>query len=258
MKLFCFSDVHSYLTPLKKALSDAGFDQSNPDHWVVSLGDLFDRGPDSEELLYYIMSLERKILIKGNHDLLLEDCCKREFPYSHDFSNGTVRTINDIGGAGEGYPFDRCCENTWNRTAAYRDMLINYFETENYIFVHSWIPLICLDNLPNHYIKNRNFKFDVDWRNATQNAWDQAMWGNPFELARHGLNQTGKILVAGHWHCSTGWAKDEGISEFGTDAKWEPYINEEQQFIAIDRCTAHTGKVNVFVIEDNFINKEGN
>lgn len=258
MKLFCFSDAHSHLGPLKKALAEVGFDSNNPDHWIVSCGDLFDRGPDSEEILHYIMSLERKILIKGNHDLLLEDCCKRGFPYNYDISNGTMRAINDIGGAGEGYPFDRCCERAWNRTAAYRDMLINYFETENYIFVHSWIPLICLDNLPNHYTKNRNFKFDVDWRKATQNAWDQAMWGNPFELARQGLNQTGKILVAGHWHCSTGWAKDEGISEFGTDAKWEPYINEEQQFIAIDRCTAHTGKVNVFVIEDNFINKEGN
>ena len=257
MKLFVVSDVHSHLGPLKKALNDAGFDKNNPDHWLISCGDLFDRGPDSEELLYYIMSLERKILIKGNHDLLLEDCCLREYPGSHDFSNGTVSTINDIGGAGEGYDFERCCQNTLNRTAAYRNLLVNYLETANYIFVHSFIPLTCLDYMPRHYTRNRKFEYNPDWRNATESEWEQAMWGNPFDLARKQLNKTGKTLVFGHWHCSAGWSLDTGISEFDDDARWDIYSNTEQNIIAIDRCTAYTGKVNVLVLDDNFINKDG-
>lgn len=186
MKFFCVSDVHSYYSAMKKALDDAGFDRNNPEHWLISCGDAFDRGDESEEVLHFLMSLERKILVKGNHDLLLEDLCMREFPYSHDFSNGTVRTVNDIGGAGEGYPFDKCCENTWNRTAAYRALLVNYFETENYIFVHSWVPLKCLDDMPKHYTKNRQFEYDPNWRIADRNSWEQAMWGNPFELASKG------------------------------------------------------------------------
>ena len=140
MKLFCVSDVHSYYSAMRKALDAAGFDPSNEEHWLISCGDAFDRGDESEEVLQYLMTLDRKILVKGNHDLLLEDCCKREFPYSHDFSNGTVRTINSIGGAGEGYPFEECCKNTLNRTTAYRNILVNYFETNNYIFVR-----ICVD-----------------------------------------------------------------------------------------------------------------
>jgi serine/threonine protein phosphatase 1 len=258
MKLFVVSDVHSFLGPLKTALNNAGFDPNNQEHYLVSCGDLFDRGPNSEELLYYIMSLDRKILVKGNHDLLLDDCCIREFPYSHDFSNGTFRTISDIGGAGEGYSFDKCCERTWNKTAAYRDLLVNYFETENYIFVHSWIPLTCLDTLPKHYIKNRRFDYNSDWRNANSDDWEQAMWGNPFALAEMGFNQTGKTIVFGHWHCSTGWSKIHNLSEFGEDAVWKPYVDDEHNFIGIDACTAHTGLVNVLVIEDNFLTKEGN
>ena len=257
MKLFCVSDIHSFYTPLKKALDEAGFDKNNPEHWLISCGDAFDRGNESEEVLQFLMSLERKILVKGNHDLLLEDCCKREFPYSHDVSNGTVKTINDIGHAGEGYSFDKCCEATWNRTAAYRSALVNYFETEDYIFVHSWIPLICLDVLPKHYVKNRQFEYNPDWRNADKNSWEQAMWGNPFELAEQGLNKTKKTIVFGHWHCSCGWAKAEGCSEFDTDAKWDPYFNSEQNIIGLDRCTAYTKKVNIVVLEDNFINKRG-
>jgi serine/threonine protein phosphatase 1 len=221
MKFFCVSDVHSYYSALKKALDEAGFDSNNEEHYLVSCGDAFDRGSESEEVLHFLMSLDRKILVKGNHDLLLEDLCMREFPYSYDQSNGTVRTVNDVGGAGEGYCFDKCCENTWNRTTAYRASLVNYFETENYIFVHSWVPLKCLDDLPKHYIKNRQFEYDPDWRTADRNSWEQAMWGNPFELAEQGFNKTGKTIVFGHWHCSTGWAKEEGRSEFGDNAKWD-------------------------------------
>ena len=257
MKLFCISDVHSFLTPLKEALDSSGFDPENEDHWLISCGDLFDRGPDSKELLHYIMLLERKILIKGNHDLLLEECCMREFPYSYDISNGTAQTIKDIGGTAEGYQFDECCQRTWNITAAYRASLVNYLETENYIFCHSWVPLRYLDDLPKHYIKNRKFEYDPDWRNADTSAWEQAMWGNPFELAAEGLNKTDKTIVFGHWHCSAGWARDEGRSEFGEDAKWDIYKNLDQNIISIDTCTAYTGIVAVLVIEDNFLNKEG-
>lgn len=56
---------------------------------------------------------------------------------------------------------------------------------------------------------------------------------------------------------SAGWARDEGRSEFGEDAKWDIYKNLDQNIISIDTCTAYTGKVAVLVIEDNFLNKEG-
>lgn len=249
-KFFVCSDIHSFYTPLKKALDSAGFDVNNPDHWLISCGDAFDRGYESEEVLHFLMSLERKILVKGNHDLLLDDLCMREFPYNHDFSNGTTRTVNDIGGAGEGYAFDKCCENTWNRTAAYRASLVNYFETENYIFVHSWIPVISKDGFPVHYTRGRRFKFNPDWRNASQHEWDAAMWGNPFDMADRGF-MPDKTIVFGHWHCSTGWAKAEGRSEFDYDAKFDPYYGDG--FIAIDACTAYNGKCNVIVLEDEFL-----
>ena len=243
MKLFCCSDIHSFLRPLKKALDEAGFDKDNPDHYLLVCGDCFDRGPESEELLYFLMSLERKILVKGNHDLLLRDCCMREFPYSYDVSNGTVKTINDIGGAGEGYPFDKCCENTWNRTAAYRDLLVNYFETENYIFVHSWVPL--------ERIGYDRYTYIEDWRNADDVEWNDAMWGNPFAKVEQGLNQTGKVLIFGHWH--TSWPRHhwEGKSEFEDDADFSPYFGKG--FIALDAATALTNQVNVVVLEDSLL-----
>lgn len=241
-KFFVVSDIHSYYTPLKKALDEKGFDPSNEEHWLIVCGDCFDRGPESVDILHFLMSLERKILVKGNHDILLDECCMREYPYSHDASNGTKKTIQDLGRVDYGTSFAECCCRTWDKLARYRELLVNYFETQNYIFVHSWIP-----------VSKNDYKllYNPDWRNSNQDEWDDAMWGNPFAFAEYGFNKTGKTIVFGHWHSSTGWAKAEGLSEFGQDAKFEPYYGEG--YISIDRCTAYTGEVNVLVLEDEFL-----
>jgi hypothetical protein len=63
-----------------------------------------------------------------------------------------------------------------------------------------------------------------------------------------------KTIVFGHWHCSTGWAKAENRSEFGDDAKFDPYYGDG--FIGIDACTVRSGKCNVIVIEDEFLEDE--
>lgn len=244
-KLFVVSDIHSFYTPLKKALDEAGFDPNNKYHWLIVCGDAFDRGGESEEVLHFLMSLERKVLVKGNHDILLEQLCLLEDPHSYDYSNGTTKTVEDIGNMGMGYPFDECCRRTWNKTAAYRDQLVNYFETENYIFVHSWIPTL----------NGGYYNFDPDWREATDDRWEEAMWRNPFDMHFLDLNQTGKTIVFGHWHCSAGHKLlGRSKDELGRYAIWEPcYANG---IIGIDRCTARTGEVNVLVLTDNFLGKE--
>lgn len=242
-KLFVCSDIHSFYTPLIKALDEKGFDPNNENHWLIVCGDCFDRGPESYELLKYLMQLERKVLVKGNHDILLEECCMREFPEWHDVSNGTKKTIEDLGGAGYGRHFDECCQITWNKTARYRELLVNYFETQNYIFVHSWIPTISYKGMYHSY--------DKDWREATQSEWEDAMWGNPFKQWQEGLNKTGKTIVFGHWHCSTGHKMLGHCKNEFEYAIWEPCYAEG--IIAIDRCTAHTGEVNVIVLEDEFL-----
>lgn len=237
-KFFVTSDIHSFYTPFKKALDNAGFDQNNEEHWLIVCGDCFDRGGESEELLRFLMSLERKIIIKGNHDILLEECCMREFPYYYDVSNGTCRTIQDLGAGNSRREFDECCQTTWNRLSRYRELLVNYFETQNYIFVHSWIPAT------DEYME--------DWRNANNVEWEEAMWGNPFDMHMLDLNKTGKTIVFGHWHCSAGHKMlGRCKSEFNEDAIWEPCY--ATGIIGIDRCTAHTGECNIIVLEDNFI-----
>ena len=247
-KLFVTSDIHSYYSQLKCALDKAGFDENNSEHWLVVCGDCFDRGPESTEVLKYLQSLPRKVLVKGNHEQLLVDCCERGWFMSHDVQNGTARTIFSLGYGDE---FSDMCKYTLNKIRPFLDCMVNYFETENYIFVHSWIPAINNDGLPAHYTHGRSFDFNSNWRQANQEEWDDAMWGNPFDMAARGLNQTGKTSVFGHWNCSEAWAEADDRNVYGSDAKFDPYYGDG--FIGIDACTAYSGKCNVIVLEDEFI-----
>lgn len=249
-KFFCVSDVHGFYDEMKAALDEAGFDPNNENHWLVGCGDYFDRGSQPLQVMKYLMSLPRKVLVRGNHEDLFIDCCERGEAYANDYSNGTVSTIIELGDPGPfewTRSFEECCDKALARTAMFIDSMVDYFETKNYIFVHSFVPLECNDTLPPYYVRNRQYSKMDDWRNASALKWEDARWGDPFELADKGLLPD-KTLVFGHWHCSKGWAKKENRSQFDDDARFDPFYGDG--FIAIDACTAHSGKVNVVVIED--------
>lgn len=255
MKFFAVSDIHGYFNEFKKAIDEAGFDEKNPEHYLVVCGDCFDRGSQPVEVMNYLNTHDRVILIRGNHEDLLEECCKRGFAYSHDHSNGTFNTIGDFGVVDKGTTFNECCVTTMFKTEEFRNKMVDFFETKNYIFVHGWIPVKCNDGLPKHYTRARDFEYNPDWRSASKDEWEQARWFNGMRMASAGLIEQGKTIVCGHWHCSYGHhlksvKTDNWISEFGEDAIFDPFYDDG--IIAIDGCTAHTGKVNCVVIEDDF------
>jgi hypothetical protein len=258
-KIFAVSDVHGFYDEMKTALDNAGFDPNNEEHWLVVCGDVWDRGPQPFEMMRYLKNLPRKVLVKGNHESLFQELCDRGYPGTHDYTNGTYDTVCELGNACLGNSFDECCLTAYHKTKSFIDSMVNYFETKNYIFVHGWIPVICNDGLPMHYTRNRKFEFDPDWRYAHHSEWEQARWLNGMDMARKGFVEPGKTIVVGHWHCSYGHSIDDMakngpfdcIGEFDSTAVWEPYYGNG--VIAIDRCTAHTGQVNVLVLEDEFI-----
>ena len=261
-KFFCVSDIHGFYNEMRTALDNAGFDPNNEEHWLIVCGDVWDRGGQPVEVMNYLNSLPRKVLVKGNHESLLQELCERGYPGNHDVSNGTYDTVCEFGGAEEGKCFEECCILTEQRTKKFIYSMVNYFETKNYIFVHGWIPVVSKDGLPMYYRNNRKFEFYPSWRYAHAGEWDQAIWLNGIDMARKGFVEPGKTIVCGHWHCSYGHYIDAlkdalandtdlKVEEFGSTAIWEPYYSDG--VIAIDRCTAYTGEINVLVLEDEFL-----
>ena len=249
-KLFVVSDIHGFHDEMIYALDKAGFYPNNESHWLIVCGDTLDRGRQPQQVIDYLSSLPQCILIKGNHECLMEELIERKLPLRHDWSNGTMQSVIDL--ASNAMTTEAAFTIADEKVKPFFNKMVNYFETEHYVFVHSWIPINCDDSLPAYYRRNRQCSKKEDWRTAHQKEWNDAMWHNPLDMAMNGLGIE-KTIVAGHWHCSAGWALQNKTSdEFGNDACFDPYYYEDK-LIMIDRCTAHTGEVNVLVLEDEFI-----
>lgn len=241
------SDVHGFFNELMDALNEVGF---NPEaDTLISLGDNWDRGKRPLEVMAFLKSLPNKVLVRGNHEDLFVECCERMVAYTHDYSNGTYDTICRLGDYKLGNSFEECCDIALSKTRSFLNSMVNYYETKNYIFVHSFVPLNRDKNLPGYYLDQTFTKMD-NWREATYDQWEDARWGNPFKFAEMGLLPD-KTLVFGHWH--TSWARKyyDRKPEWGSEADFSPYYGNG--LIGIDACTAHSGKVNVLVIEDEVI-----
>ena len=247
-KFYVVSDVHGFYDEMKKALDEAGFDPNDDNSWLISLGDEMDRGPDPEKVINYIMSLPRAIWVKGNHQTLMEDLIARGYACSHDWHNGTMQSVMSLAPnaktQAEGFTI------AYEKTKPFFNKAIDYLELKNHIFVHSFISLKCLDGLSKYYTRNRQFEFDPDWRYAHASEWEAARWGNPYELAKKGFLPD-KTLVFGHFHTSWPRHKYEGEPEMGKSADFSIYYGDG--YIGIDGCTAYSGKVNVLVINDEFL-----
>jgi Icc-related predicted phosphoesterase len=239
-KFFVVSDIHSFYTEFKEALDAAGFNPNDESHWLVTCGDHFDRGRQSAEVMRYLLKLPRKILIRGNHEQLLMECLDRGYPLMHDASNGTMQTVMDLAGR-DVDEFDIACTQIHPRVKKFVDQTVNYFETKNYIFVHGWIPL-------------KDLVFDSLWRDSHQADWDKATWKNGMEMAIRGFVEPNKTIVCGHFHTSWGHHRKDGSPEWGEKANFTPYYSHG--IIAIDGCTAYSGRCNVLVLEDEFLESD--
>ena len=252
MKYFITSDVHSFCDELMTALDEKGFEKDNPEHILCVCGDLFDRGDKTVQLFEFVKELavqDRLIYIRGNHEDLLFDCVNElkmgYTPSRHHFHNGTVKTICQFCGENEWIIYDY--ERRPKIVEIMKPILefidkysVDYADIGDYVLVHGWWPA-----------------FDIvdDYHNAPDYLWKDARWENGMNMWRNPANRIeGKTVICGHWHCSWGWShiRQERKEWAQLNRKdwlksFEPFIDDG--IMAIDACTAYTGKVNCVVIE---------
>lgn len=246
MKNFICSDIHGFHSIFRRDLQSAGFELDNPEHRIIICGDLFDRGPEAKELLDFLCKIpeERLVIVRGNHEDLLEDCLfqmeQRINISQHHWFNGTVDTIAQLSGYSK-YDIPSQCydikivKKCLKKYFKLISRAVDYFETDDFICVHGWIPL---DTKDIYYIVN------PDWRNADSKAWDKARWLNGMDMAHNGLIET-KPIICGHWHCGYG---NFHFHHLGSNEYEVCDIYFDKGIIALDSCVARTGKLNVYVV----------
>lgn len=250
-KYFCVADCHSFFTEMMEALNKKGFDVNNPDHIFVSIGDLFDRGDESREMLEFVNSIprERKILIRGNHEVLMNQMMWRgDWPRSNDKKNGTWKTACDLTQVdiAEVMQHMRHNKSWWD----YYHDTVWYAVVGDFILTHAWVP--CESHWDyNHPAGARINALPMDqWNMVDDEMWEEVYtWYNGMEQWKYGARVEGKTIICGHWNTSWGWMRLRGacMNMYDGDAIHEPFIDDG--IVALDACTVVSHKVNCFVFE---------
>lgn len=270
MKAFVISDIHSFYDEMIEALNKAGYDKNNSNHMLICLGDLLDRGPKPLECLKFINSIPdtNKILIRGNHEDLMEEAMFRYYFATHDYHNGTNKTAIILSGLDDSYSDDDILaaakENEeWKK---YINSVVDFYETDKYVFVHGWIPTGIKKStderwksLPEMYRPTVPCYIE-DWQNGD---WYNARWTNGMKAWLEGIKVPNKTVFCGHYHASWGHCNINGdgiefLEPFETfyidpdTGKQEPHVRfdsfKNDGIVALDACTVLSKFVNCEVI----------
>lgn len=234
-KLFVVSDVHGHYTLLKEALEKAGFDKDNEDHLLICCGDYFDRGNENVEVLRFFERLQRKVLLRGNHEDLLLKLLQTGKVLPHHYINGTMRTLENFFGKYSIDPVDDTIDFSGktrivDRICEFIEETVDYYETEKYVFVHGWLPENALTPEARH--------------NASKEAWEKARWVRWNERYVGLSPLADKTLVCGHVPTFYAYALNPSRNKNSYEIFYGNGI------IVIDAGTADTQHINVLVIED--------
>lgn len=249
-KYFVFSDVHGEYMALISALEEAGYNSNDPTHKLISLGDNFDRGPDSK-LVWNFLRKNKAIMIKGNHEEMLEEALEKgidgEFVLFNILHNGLDATIRSFSGhtiptvitpkeIDDLIQVITLTAGTYNGKsllATLKEMPL-YYETAGHIFVHA------------------GFEPETPWQLSSK---DVMLWD--IEYSHLPIRSTDKVVFIGHHHAARVRknAEEHGYAElylgypsYGNRDENRPVrINNK---VAIDPCSSLTKKVNVVVVED--------
>ena len=233
MRYFIVSDVHGHYDVLRNELSKNKF---SPSDRLIVIGDLFDRGKQSREVLIFLRNLwenSKCEIIMGNHDVFLLDFLKEnysrvQFNIEH---NGFAETLMSLSG------FNKVDDNYQDIRAEiiknfpYLQTWLESFplfkETRNYIFVHGGID-----------------GSNPEWKKSTVRDF---VWGRQFDLPK----LDGKTIIAGHHRVAT--IRNKDLSDYD-----KLFLEDKSQFdilycdgkILIDRFVEVSKELNILILND--------
>ena len=132
--IYVIGDIHGCLRPLQRLL---GKIEPQPGDEVIFIGDYIDRGPQSREVVEYLLGLTyRCVFLLGNHEKMLLDFLAGDDRGLY-LANGGLATLQSYGGDASEIPPAHI--------RFYRSLRPMY-EARGYLFAHAGIrPMVPLD-----------------------------------------------------------------------------------------------------------------
>lgn len=235
MKYFVISDIHAYYNAMITALNNAGYNKENPNHHLLVLGDLFDRGNQAVEVLEYLYPLtmeEKATVILGNHDSFLLDFLGGDYQKA-GFNiryNGFGKTLRQLSGK---TPNDsnyekihNIIDNRFPDLHNWLNQFPYYLEIGDYVFVHGGID-----------------GSKLDWR--TMSSRHDFIWSREINLP----NIPEKTVVAGHHRVATIRINTSNYELLFLHSPEYFDILREEGKILIDRFVEVSEEINVLVLD---------
>jgi len=133
-RFFAIGDIHGSYEKLRTLIGKIDIDYRNDT--LVFLGDYIDRGTGSYDVVSYLIDLKKQyeniVLLKGNHEEMLEDYLKGKNRLTF-LANGGQQTIDSYVAAGRSFSTDLFPREHID----FFNSLELFYETDNYIFVHA-------------------------------------------------------------------------------------------------------------------------
>lgn len=253
VKNFVVSDIHDHFDLLKAALECSGFDINNEGHRLIVCGDAFYSGPQPGELFCFLRELSEKgklIFIYGNHDIELLDNLKAQRftrPLNRKCAELVVSYLTGKENLTDEEIISECARLGF--TSFLEKTPVWYYENENYVFTHGFIP-------------TEKKAYKPTWRDATEREWrTAAARGDAMALSlRYGVCEPRKTIVCGHYSAARCYLMKDASQE-DWDNKiykdvscvpaegFKPFLGET--FIALDQSVKKTGFMNCIVLEES-------
>lgn len=186
---FIISDIHGHYNEMIDSLKLNNYDKNNNTHHLLVLGDMFDRGNQSKEVLEYMykLKLENKVsIVLGNHETFLIEFLDGNYSralFNMKF-NGFAKTLESLSGEKlileeDLYEVNFKIKEKYIYLYNFLKSMPVFIEIKDYIFVHGGVK---------HGTNN--------WKENSQRDF---IWGreSQFKIV------PGKIVVCGHERVST-------------------------------------------------------
>lgn len=139
MKYYAIADLHGRYDLLLEAINKIYAHAGSEEYKIITLGDYIDRGPQSRQIIEFLIDRGDMICLKGNHeDMMMQTLDK---PLSMDWwvGNGGGTTL-------ESYGAERLGWYDWETSKIpddHRSWLRNlpvFYETDKQVFIHAGVP----------------------------------------------------------------------------------------------------------------------
>ncbi|CAL2095181.1 metallophosphoesterase family protein [Tenacibaculum sp. 190524A02b] len=203
MATYAIGDIHGCYTALKTIFNQFIIQEKDT---VVFLGDYIDRGPNSKEVIDWLIQNQNNYNFKfilGNHEIMMQTAKVSSERLSEWLYFGGSNTLssykigNDVNWA------DKITSSHWN----FIDNCLPYFELNNFIFVHAGLEL-------KKSLSQQN-KHHLFWKKFERP--EKYMEGKTV-ICGHTSRKNGQIANFGHTIC---------IDTYAYGGKWLTCLNVE-------------------------------